>query len=556
MSVISPGTKIIYKLYAGEYLPLNAPNGYLEYAELANNSQFYWFALSTTYPIKYKASGLMDFLTDPSMVNKSLVAYKWKDVNGDTIYFHLKRTANNGELTAYMENSTRHEILYNTTRDVYSFVFKVDEVAVLKDKSDYVYFSFGRVPRQTVATDEEHEKSFSFIGWCDFNNGKVDTSISGFNGLSCLFGTVWADTTGTTAEELRVYAFGGTPEEDEDPENTDPAQPSDPADPFPEYLDDDILLPDLPTDSALNSDFLRCYHLDDTGLTTLAAELWSQNFFTNILKNYDSPFENIISLNILPLSLTGSSALIRIGNYETAVYGDNIVTQFVDLDGGSVYVDRLRDNQLDFEPARTCQVYIPFVGYRQIDLDDLSGGYLHLTYRVDILTGNLLAMLRVEQNPANGGRYAHNSVEYYFNGNCATSIPVSGSNYAMQYANMLNGAMSASTGLITGGISGAMGGASSIMNSKPQYQRSGQLSGNVGLMGQLRAFILLSSPIPHIPANARQHMGYRSMIYRSFENLAGFEQIESHHPSADLAKECYPAELEEIEKLLKEGVIF
>ena len=51
-------------------------------------------------------------------------------------------------------------------------------------------------------------------------------------------------------------------------------------------------------------------------------------------------------------------------------------------------------------------------------------------------------------------------------------------------------------------------------------------------------------------------MGYRSMIYRSFGNLHGFEQIEKHYASAALAKECTKEELDEIERLLKEGVIF
>lgn len=560
MTYIEPGDKIIYKRYAGDCLPFNAPNGYLEFAQLTSNSQGYWYALNTTYPIKYNAGTLKAFIyQNSSTVNKTLVAYKWKAENGDDIYFHLSRNANDWELQAYLENTTQHEILYNITHHIGQFIEKILLTAAEKDNTKTgVFFWFGRPPRSTVATDERWKQSMDFMGWTQFNDGKVDTTITGFNALSTTWANEVADTDGTTTEALRVYAFGGLPSEDEDPENTDPAEPSGPADPFPEYLDDDILLPDLPTDSALNSDFLRCYHLDSTGLTALAADLWSNNFFSNIIKNYDSPFENIISLNILPVSVTGSSALIRIGNYETTVYGDAVTSQFIDLDGGSIFIDKLRDNQLDFEPARTAQIYLPFIGYRQIDLDDLSGGYLHLTYRLDILTGNLMAMLRVEQDPSIGGRYAHNSVEYFFNGNCATSVPVSGSNYATQYANMLNGAMSASTGLlgVSGGITGAMGGASSIMNSKPQYQRSGQLSGNAGFMGVMTAFVLLSSPIPHIPANARQLMGYRSMIYRSFENLAGYEQIESHHPSADLAKECTKEELDEIERLLKEGVIF
>lgn len=560
MTYIEPGDKIIYKRYAGDNLPMNAPNGYLQFAQLMSNSQGYWYAEDTEYPLKYNAVSLKAWIyQNSSTVNKTLVAYKWKAENGDEIYFHLARNANDYELQAYLENVTQHEQLYNITHHIGQFLNKIISVAEDKDESKiYCFFWFGRLPRSIASTDEQWKQCLSFIGWSQFNDGVVDDEITGFNALSESWGYTVADSTGSTVEALRVAAFKGIKKEDEDPNNTDPAEPSGPADPFPEYLDDDILLPDLPTDSALNSDFLRCYHLDSTGLTALAADLWSNNFFSNIIKNYDSPFENIISLNILPVSVTGSSALIRIGNYETNVYGDAVTSQFIDLDGGSIFIDKLRDNQLDFEPARTAQIYLPFIGYRQIDLDDLSGGYLHLTYRLDILTGNLMAMLRVEQDPSIGGRYAHNSVEYFFNGNCATSVPVSGSNYATQYANMLNGAMSASTGLlgVSGGITGAMGGASSIMNSKPQYQRSGQLSGNAGFMGVMTAFVLLSSPIPHIPANARQLMGYRSMIYRSFENLTGYEQIESHHPSADLAKECTKEELDEIERLLKEGVIF
>ena len=558
MTYIEPGDSIIYKRYAGDNLPMNAPNGYLQFAQLTTNSQGYWYAENTQYPLKYNAISLKAWIyQNSSTVNKTLVAYKWHAENGDEIYFHLARNANDYELTVYLENVTQHEQLYNNTHHIGQFLNKIIDTAEDKDRSKiYCFFWFGRPPRNTVATDERWQQSLDFLGWSQFNDGKVDSTITCFNALSTTWGNEVADSTGSTVEALRVEAFKGIKKEDEDPENTDPAEPSGPADPFPEYLDDNILLPDLPTDSALNSDFLRCYHLDDTGLTALAAELWSTNFFTNIVKNYDSPFENIISLNILPVSLTGSSALIRIGNYETAVYGDNITTQFVDLDGGSVFIDKLRDNQLDFEPARTCQIYIPFIGYRQIDLDDLSGGYLHLNYRLDVLTGNILAMLQVIQDPSIGGRYAHNSYEYFFNGNCATSVPVSGSNYAMQYANTISGIVSSGTGLISGGLTGAMGGASSVMNSKPQYQRSGQLSGNSGIMGQMTAFVLLSSPIPHVPANARQLLGYRSMIYRSFENLHGYEQIESHHASADLAKECTEAELVEIEKLLREGVIF
>lgn len=318
------------------------------------------------------------------------------------------------------------------------------------------------------------------------------------------------------------------------------------------YVDDNIDWPDLPVDSILSTDFIKLYHIDAAALTSIGNQLWSSNFFDTILKNYDSPFENIIALNILPFVVGGTPGVVYIGNYDTSVGGDIINTQFVDLDGGTVRIPKIFGNQLDFSPASTAQIYIPFIGYRDIDLDDLSGGTATLKYRVDVLTGNLLAMLRITQSD----RYSHDSVEYWFNGNCATSVPISGANYMGLYSNIINGAMGA-VGMAAGGnLIGAAGGVSSILTSKPTYQRSGNLSGNIGFMGQTRAYIMLNSPISSIAGNIKHLDGIQSNIYTAFSGLSGYQQIDSYTPSTALAAACTDEELTEIKNLLQEGVYF
>ena len=318
------------------------------------------------------------------------------------------------------------------------------------------------------------------------------------------------------------------------------------------YVDDEINFPDLPVDSVLDSEFLRLYHINTAQLNAIGRQLWSQNFFDNILKNYDSPFENIISLNMLPVNVTGSSTLVYIGNFDTNVTGERITNQFVDLDGGQVQIPKIFGNQLDFNPASTCQIFIPFIGYRDLDLDDLSGGVASLKYRIDLMTGNVLAMVKITQTD----RYRHDSVEYHFNGNCATSIPISGANYMNMWSQQVSGAMGAAVAATSGNLIGMAAGASSILTSKPSYQRSGNLSGNVGYMGQLRAYILLSSPIQEIPGNLKMLKGLRSNIYRDFANLTGLQVIEEFRPNTTLTKACTEEELEMIRAELAEGVIF
>lgn len=551
MAYVESGNLYEVELVGGYCLPDNMLPGLLEIGSYRVDSQSRRYYLDTSYALSWPNGVIMDFLHDTNNINKDLVAIRWKGTD-DHIYYMSLSSAGEYVLKVYIEDRTPGDTMQLVNQSI-----NVQDTltSIMNHTGPGEHHYKGRVQIQVCRDDYQIPYAGSmgvFLYDASYSGSNPEAEFHANAGQAYL-ANFSADSNSTGAFKRLYYAFQGMHIEVDNPT---PSEPTENQNPEIEYRDDQIDFPDLPTDTVLATDFIRLYHLDNAGLSALASDLWDNNFYSNILKNYDSPFENIISLNILPVAVTGTSSLVIIGNYETSVSGEAIATQFVDLDGGSCRIDRLRDNQLDFEPARTLSIYIPFIGYRQVDLDDLTGGTAYLRYRIDLLTGNLLAMLRIVLDRNASGRYSHDSVEYFFNGNCATSIPVSGSNYATQYANMLNGAMSCTSSILSGGVTGAVGGASSIMNSKPTYQRSGSLSGNVGFMGNMTAFFLLSSPLPHIPENARQLMGYRSMIYRSFENLTGFEQIEKHYASAALAKECTKEELDEIERLLKEGVIF
>ena len=343
---------------------------------------------------------------------------------------------------------------------------------------------------------------------------------------------------------------GSQADEEVGPEN----EPEEPNDAQFGYVDLPIDWPDVPTTDGLSTGMLSLYKLDSGTLNGLARSLWDDNFFNGIVKNFDSPFDNLISLNLLPLDVTGTDAEIMIGNYATSIVAKKITGQFVDIDGGTVEVPKIFGHQFDFKPASDCQIYLPYIGYKDIDLDDVVGGTLHLKYRVDLLTGNILAMIRVSLDD----RYYHDSVEYYFSGNCATSLPLSGVNYMGYYGRMI-GQIGVAAGIMRGGVGGAAmaaGGVSSMLQNKPDYQRSGNLSGCFGFMGPQTAFLLLSSPKSGIAGNLQSEKGLMSNIYSAFTSLSGYNEIDVFHPTADLVKECTEDEMIEIEKLLKGGVFF
>lgn len=359
-----------------------------------------------------------------------------------------------------------------------------------------------------------------------------------------------ANKEGTGNTQKLYYAFSGQIPDD-DSRLPDPSGEMG-ADGDHTYIDVDIDFPDLPSVDALSSDMIALYQLDDAGLTALGNFLWSDNFIDNIKKNYASPMENIIALRILPVNVAGTPGSVRIGNLDSGVAGSRITTQYVDLDCGSVHINTMWGNQLDFAPATSCQIYLPYIGYREIDLDDASGGDLSLKYRLDVLTGELVAMIKINQSE----RYAHNSMEYFFEGNCSCALPLSGSDFLGMYGQLLAGGLTAGIGAATKNPLMMAGGISSIMTAKPEYTKSGSISGVSGYMATQIPFLLMECQIPNMPGNLASVSGIRSEIYLDLASLTGFQQIKDWRPNTTLVSACTNEELKEIDRLLKEGVIF
>lgn len=390
----------------------------------------------------------------------------------------------------------------------------------------------------------------------------MNTGYPGTNASYQLFGEILAEypstATPATEKERRELLYQDlvkVPAGEQNPKLPPPSEPKG-SEGLNGYEDYNIDFPDSPTTSAVATDLLRLYRLNNLNMSEFAAFLWSDAFIDNIKKMFGDPMDNIISLNILPVDITGTNENIKIGNLDSGVLAQRLSGQFLTMDFHSVQIPKMWGNQLDFQPATTCQIFIPYIGYRDIDLDDASGGTVSLKIRLDLLSGDILAMVKITQED----RYYHDSVEYFFDGNCAVNIPLSGANYGQIYAAYVGTGLgftaSALTGNVPGMMASAAGGVSSILTGKPSYQRSGSIGGARGYMGLQKAFILISSPVPSIPGSITQIKGLRSNIYSAFSLLTGFQVIQDYIPNSTLVSACTNKELEEINKLLMEGVIF
>lgn len=318
---------------------------------------------------------------------------------------------------------------------------------------------------------------------------------------------------------------------------------------------DTVGVPALPTLSAVSAGFIAMYSPTLSQLNQLASFLWTDSMFDpdNFKKLFADPMECIIGLTIVPVNPSSSgSTNVRVGYVDTGISMSRLSSQYAEVNCGTIKAEEFWGSALDYSPMTRLHLYLPYVGIREINTDEVMNKTIGVTYHIDLLSGGLTAFVT-----ANG------SVLYQFNGQCALNIPMASSNFT----NMIQGALTsigtvAST-VATHGASVGAGmaltatqiGASTANNAisnKPSFSHSGSMGGSGGMLGVQTPYLIIERPRQSMPESMNKFCGFPSNIYYKLYDLEGFTQIEYIHI------DNVPAtgeELSEIERLLKEGVI-
>ena len=309
----------------------------------------------------------------------------------------------------------------------------------------------------------------------------------------------------------------------------------------------------LPTTSIIDTGMCSIYLPSKALLKDFSNYLWSADFFDNVIKNYQSPLENIISLSIIPaIAQPDDARYISIGNCTTNILCTITNEQYVSVECGKIDLKEHYGNFSDYSPNTSIDIYLPYIGYRQIDIDDFMAGKIRVRYQCDILTGDCVAEIYSEGK-------GKSKLMYTFNGNISYNVPLSGANYLQYYLSIVSGIGNVATGVAQGiggnplgGIGAAASGVGQILTSKPAYGRSGSLGSAAGYLSYRRPFLVRKSPINTTAKNLAQESGYISNKGQKIGDYSGFTKCAAVVLDGITATKN---ELDEIETLLKEGVI-
>lgn len=379
-------------------------------------------------------------------------------------------------------------------------------------------------------------------------------------------------------------------EEDPRPDPTPPVP--EPAPPYPVPLPDGIVpvppIPDAPLPYDSSHGLISVYNPTPSELYAFANWLWVTYADATIDKIWNNPFDGIITLFELYCDPTiNGRKNIRSGFLDSGIAADT-VSRYTEINCGTLGIPEYYGNYFDYSPYSKAHIYLPFIGIQELNVDDIVGHYVNVTYRIDEYNGSCIAMITVAKvGELNGETYEYSNVMYQFSGNCSVEVPITGGSQASIKAGMMTAdayqqaANISATGQLIGGIASTIGGILSLsaggigsgisqmfgaagtqaygqaqalgnmLSGKSTVQKSGTFGASHGALGIKKPFIVVTRPKQIEVTNYNMLYGFPAHKMVTIGTCKGYLRCREVHVLSTTATD---EEKSVIESLLKSGV--
>ena len=329
------------------------------------------------------------------------------------------------------------------------------------------------------------------------------------------------------------------PKDYNDPIGDNPSNPTEP----PSNNHGSISIPPKnPTDSITSSKLFTVYNPTADQIDALGGYLWGESIAGTLASIFTNPLNAIISLHCIYCEpdVIGTRE-IRLGYLASGVSAKYVVSQYKEIDCGTIRIPEYYGDCRDYSPYTTINLFLPFIGFRPIKVDDVMGSELSIKYYVDVYTGACLACVSVNK----GGII---QLTYNFDGNCSVMLPLTSGSWA----NMTVGLATALTSMIVNPVAGALQIPNAVHNGISMSSQ-GQMGSNVGAMGRKKPYVVITNTQAYDAVGYNELYGYPANILTKLSQLEGYTKVKEVH--VENVSNATVDEKNEIERLLKSGVI-
>lgn len=275
-------------------------------------------------------------------------------------------------------------------------------------------------------------------------------------------------------------------------------------------------------------------------LVQLGQFLWGANIFDKFSLVNNNPIENIISCKSIPINTDGTNQEIILGNVSTGVNGEKISNNFAKQIIGSIAINEHYHNFLDYAPYTNIILYLPYIGFKELDTTLVMNKTLQVIYTLDAITGGCLAQVYV------------NSVRLYeFTGNVGIDIPITASNRAQVEAGYIQAGVGATMSAIGGNVGSAVTSLLNSATSQYHYSSTGNPSPMCVASTNRTCYVIIDRPNYQNLKAFNHTRGRKCYLSKTISTLHGFTICDSNIDLSGI--NATQSELEELKEILSTG---
>lgn len=275
-------------------------------------------------------------------------------------------------------------------------------------------------------------------------------------------------------------------------------------------------------------------------LVQLGQFLWGANIFDRFSLINNNPIENIVSCKSIPINTDGINQEIVLGNVSTGVNGEKISNNFSKQVIGSILVDEHYHNFLDYTPYTNVILYLPYIGFKELDTTLVMNKTMQIIYTVDSITGGCLAQV-----------YVNNVRLYEFTGNVGIDIPITASNRAQVEAGYIQAGVGATMSAVGGNVGNAVTSLLNSATSQYHYSSTGNPNPMCVASTNRTCYVIIDRPNYQNLKAFNHTRGRKCYLSKTIGSLHGFTVCDSNIDLSGI--NATQSELEELKEILSSG---
>ena len=275
-------------------------------------------------------------------------------------------------------------------------------------------------------------------------------------------------------------------------------------------------------------------------LVQLGQFLWGSNIFDKFSLVNNNPIENIISCKSIPINAEGANQEIVLGNVATGVNGEKISNNFAKQTIGSIAINEHYHNFLDYTPYTNVILYLPYIGFKELDTTLVMNKTIKIIYTVDAITGGCLAQV-----------YVNNVRLYEFTGNVGIDIPITASNRAQVEAGYIQAGVGATASALGGNVGSAVTSLLNSATSQYHYSSTGNPSPMCVASTNRTCYVIIDRPNYQNLKAFNHTRGRKCYLSKTISTLHGFTICDSNIDLSGI--NATQSELEELKEILSSG---